>query len=87
MSTFRFTVGPWNVHEGNETFGLLVQRNTTDAASAYLAKSTFTIQDDDNPATSYVITPGTTTVNEEASTVSFTVARTGTLPAETVYSL
>lgn len=21
MSTFRFTVGPWNVHEGNETFG------------------------------------------------------------------
>ena len=21
MATFRFTVGPWNVHEGNETFG------------------------------------------------------------------
>ena len=21
MATFRYTVGPWNVHEGNETFG------------------------------------------------------------------
>ena len=21
MAKFRFTVGPWNVHEGNETFG------------------------------------------------------------------
>ena len=21
MATFRFTAGPWNVHEGNETFG------------------------------------------------------------------
>ena len=21
MATFRYTVGPWNVHEGNDTFG------------------------------------------------------------------
>ena len=21
MATFRFTAGPWNIHEGNETFG------------------------------------------------------------------
>ena len=41
------------VVENNETFGLLVQRNSTDAASIYLAKTTFTIQDNDTVATSY----------------------------------
>src|SRR2546428_842111 len=35
------------VAENNETFGLLVQRNSSDPASTFLAKSTFTIIDDD----------------------------------------
>src|SRR5689334_12046872 len=34
-----------SVVESNETFGLVVQRNSTDAVSTYLAKSTFTIND------------------------------------------
>src|SRR3954452_20799777 len=35
--------------EVNETFGIIVQRNASDPASTYLAKSTFTIRDNDAP--------------------------------------
>ena len=37
--------------ESNETFGIIVQTNASDPASTYLAKSTFTIQDNDQPTT------------------------------------
>ena len=37
--------------ESNETFGIIVQTNASDPASIYLAKSTFTIQDNDQPTT------------------------------------
>jgi hypothetical protein len=40
-----------SVTEPNETFGLIVQRNATDAVTTYLAKSTFTIVNDDVAAT------------------------------------
>ncbi len=40
--------------EEDETFGLIVQRNADDSASTFLAKSTFTISDDDSGDT----TPG-----------------------------
>ena len=74
------------VFESNETFGLVVQRNTTDADTTFLAKSTFTIQDNDPQPTTYALTPGTTTVNEGAGTVTFTVTRSGGTPAETIFA-
>jgi uncharacterized membrane protein len=75
-----------SVAESNETFGLLVQRNSSDPATTFLAKSTFTIADDDTAATTtYSISPGSTTVNENAGTVTFTVTRSGATPAETLF--
>src|SRR5437763_1719978 len=37
-------------------------------------------------ATTYAITPASTTVNENAGTVTFTVTRSGGLPAETIFA-
>jgi hypothetical protein len=72
--------------EANETFGLVVQRNTTDADTTFLAKSTFTIVDNDTPPTTYALTPATTTVDECAGTITFTVTRSGGTPAETIFA-
>jgi hypothetical protein len=74
-----------SVVESSETFGLLVQRNSSDPVSTFLAKATFTIADDDVVATTYSISPGSTTVNENAGTVTFTVTRSGGTPAETLF--
>ena len=27
MATFRFTAGPWNIHEGNDTFGPPIKKS------------------------------------------------------------
>jgi methionine-rich copper-binding protein CopC/HAMP domain-containing protein len=72
--------------EANETFGLVVQRNTTDADTTFLAKSTFTITDNDTPPTTYALTPATTTVDEAAGTITFTITRSGGTPAETIFA-
>ena len=73
--------------ETNETFGIIVQQFASDPASVFLAKSTFTIQDNDAPppATTYAITPGATTVNEAAGTVTFTITRSSAALSETVF--
>ncbi len=73
------------VVESNETFALLVQRNASDPTSTYLAKSTFTIIDNDVLATTYAITPNPVSVNE-GGTPTFTIARSGGMPAETIYA-
>ena len=69
----------------DETFGIVVQRNTSDPAGTFLAKSEFTIHDDDSSPTTYAMTPGSVTVNEGAGMVTFAVTRSGGTPAETVY--
>ncbi len=74
------------VVESNETFALLVQRNTSDPTSTYLAKTAFTIVDNDVLATTYSITPNPVSVKTGAGTQTFTVTRSGGLPAETVYA-
>jgi hypothetical protein len=71
--------------ESTEKFGFIVQRNASDSASTYLAKSTFTITDDDSASTTYSISPGSTTVTESVGTVTFTITRSGATPSETVY--
>ncbi|MEZ5960602.1 MAG: Calx-beta domain-containing protein [Hyphomonadaceae bacterium] len=70
----------------NETFGVIIQRNTSDPVSTFLDSSTFTIQDNDTVATSYSLTPVSTTVSEGVGTITFTVTRSGDLPAETIYA-
>jgi Calx-beta domain/RTX calcium-binding nonapeptide repeat (4 copies) len=56
--------------EKNETFGLIVQKNANDPASTYLAKSTFTITDDDN---------NTNPAPKPDNTIAPTNAETGTI--------
>jgi Ca2+-binding RTX toxin-like protein/predicted HNH restriction endonuclease len=72
--------------ESDETFGLILQRSASDQANVFLAKSTFTIHDDDNAGAAYSISPGSTTLDEGAGTVTFTVSRTNTAAAETLYA-
>ncbi len=72
--------------EGNEAFGIIVQAAAEDPANVYLAKSTFTIMDNDAPATgTYAISTTTPVVDESAGTVTFTVTRSSALSAETLY--
>src|SRR5207249_4500855 len=72
--------------ESSETFGFIVQRNTSDPVTTYLAKSTFTITDDDTLPTTYAITPSPASVGESAGTLTFTITRSGGTPAETIYA-
>ena len=84
--TVTLSINDDSVVENNESFGLVLQRNASDPAGTYLAKSTFTIQDNDTPsATVYAVTPGAARVNEGAGTVTFTVTRSSATVAETVY--
>jgi predicted chitinase len=71
--------------ESNETFGFIVQRNSSDPVSTFLAKANFTIVDNDL-STSYSISPSSASVNENAGSLIFTVTRAGGLPAETVFA-
>jgi Ca2+-binding RTX toxin-like protein len=88
QTTQTFTVAVTNdtSAESNETFGVIIQRNSTDPVDTFLDSSTFTIQDNDAAATSYSLTPISTTVNEDAGTITFTVTRSGGLPAETIFA-
>ena len=75
------------VPESVDTFGFLVQRNAADPVSTYLAKTNWTIQDDDGSAgTTYSATPNANPVGEGAGTLSFTITRSGNLPSEILYA-
>ena len=68
------------VPESVDTFGFIVR-------STYLAKTNWTIQDDDGSAgTTYSATPNANPVGEGAGTLSFTITRSGNLPAEILYA-
>ena len=71
--------------EADETFGFIVQRNASDPLGTFLAKTNWTIQDDDAVATSYAVSASPNPVSESNGTVTFTITRSGTLSAETVY--
>jgi hypothetical protein len=73
------------VSDSGEQFRAIVQRNSADDASVYLAQSGFvTINDAGAQNTGYSLTPVPTTV-AEGNQVTFTVTRTGDKPAETVW--
>ena len=84
--TVTVTINDDSSVETSETFGFIVQRNTSDPVSTYLAKSTFTITDNDVLSTTYAITPNPATVAEGAGTLTFTITRSGGTPAETIYA-
>ena len=74
------------VGEGNETFGLIVQRSPTDPQTDPLASASFTIQDNNvapPPSATYSIAPTSGDTQAEGNSGStpflFTVTRTGSL--------
>jgi len=78
-----------NLSEHDETFGFIVQRNASDPITTPpLANTTFTIHDDDSSngqVTSYTVTTNTPIVpNTAGTTITFSVTRSGDLPAETI---
>jgi uncharacterized protein YggU (UPF0235/DUF167 family) len=72
--------------EPNESFGLIVQRNTADALTTYLARRDWTIIDNDVAAAPTYSVRAASTVDEGAGTITFTLTRAGSFPAETVYA-
>ena len=62
QATVTLTILNDTVVENDETFAMIVQRNASDPLSTYLAKSTFTIIDNDTLATSYSLTSNAATV-------------------------
>ena len=72
---------------GSETFRFIVQQNSTDPTSTYLATDNFTIHNTDVAApTTYTISPNPASVNENAGTLTFTVTRSSSAAAATVYA-
>jgi Ca2+-binding RTX toxin-like protein len=71
--------------DSGETFRAIVQRNSSDAASVFLAQSTtVTINDAVAQATTYSLSASPSTV-VEGNQVTFTITRSGDKPAETIY--
>ena len=50
-----------------------MQRNSTDPLTTFLAKTDWTIHDDDTIATGYGVSASPNPVNENAGTITFTV--------------
>jgi murein DD-endopeptidase MepM/ murein hydrolase activator NlpD len=73
--------------EGDESFGIILQQRSSDPAGTYLAKTNFTIHDNDAPAPApaYSIQPAAPVVDEAAGKISFTVTRSSGSAAETLY--
>ena len=64
-----------------------MQRNSTDPVSTFLAKTNWTIHNEDTGAIqpSYSVAASPNPVNENGGSVTFTVNRSGASPAETLF--
>ena len=71
--------------EPDETFGLIVQQNSSDPVGTFLAKATFTITNDDSETATFSFSPTTRTVSESAGSTSFTLTRSSGSVAQTVF--
>lgn len=82
----QLSVNDVGLTSGAEAFRLIVQQNSSDPFTTSLASTTFTIVNNDlPPASSYTITPNTPQINENAGAAAFTITRTNTSQAVTVY--
>ncbi len=79
------TINDLGLTSGSETFRFIVQQNSTDPVSTYLATDNFTINYND-AATTYSISPNPASVNENAGRLIFTITRSSSLSAATVYA-
>jgi hypothetical protein len=71
--------------EPNETFALIAQQNSSDPATTFLAKATFTIIDDDSAAGTFSFSPTTRSVSEGAGPTTFVLNRSNGSTAQSVF--
>ena len=82
----QLTIDDHGFTSGAEAFRLIVQQNSSDPFTTSLASDTFTIVNNDQPpASTYTIAPNGPLINENAGSKTFTVTRTNTSEAATVY--
>jgi len=86
-ATVKLTVNNPGVTIGSESFGLIVQQNSTDPITTYLARDVFTIDNTDVPADTgtYSITPASPVISENQGIENFTITRSDDTLASTVY--
>ena len=73
-------------HRARRHSGLSYSKTQTIPSRKWLATDTFTIVNTDTPpASSYTITPASPQLNENQGTATFTITRTNSSQAETVY--
>ncbi|HTQ50639.1 MAG TPA: glycoside hydrolase domain-containing protein [Candidatus Acidoferrales bacterium] len=77
------TINDLGLTSGSEVFRFIVQQNSTDPVSTYLATDNFTINNND---VTYSITPNPASVNENDGHLTFTISRSSTTGAVTVYA-
>src|SRR6202140_4172291 len=86
QATVNVHIDDLGLTSGSETFRFIVQQNATDPTSTYLATDNFTIQNTDVAPTAYTISPNPASVNENAGTLTFTITRSSSAAAATVYA-
>lgn len=83
--TFTVDINEDSIDEPTEHFRVMIARSANDGSAQALAIAEIYIEDDDGPTT-YSLTPSSTTKTEGDTTVTFTVTRSGGMPAETIYA-
>jgi hypothetical protein len=85
-ASVQLTINDRGLTSGAEAFRLIVQQNPSDPITTFLASDTFSIINNDlSPASTYIITPNTPSINENAGLATFTITRTNFSQAATVY--
>jgi Domain of unknown function (DUF1906)/Calx-beta domain len=77
------TINDLGLFSGSETFRLIVQQNSTDPISTYLATDNFTINNND--VVTYSISPAPASVNENAGHLTVNITRSSSAGTATVY--
>jgi len=85
--TFTVNINEDSVIESTEHFRVMIGHNTTDGSAQAIDISDVYIEDDDAPpSATYSLTPASTTRTEGNSSITFTITRSGSFPAETIYA-
>src|SRR5437868_6482144 len=82
--TFTVHINDDNLLESQEQFQVMITHNSGDSSAQAIDISDIYINDNEVQPT-YNLTPDTTTVAESAGDITFTVTRSGSFPAETLY--
>src|SRR4029077_7007700 len=72
--------------ESQEHFRVMIAHSTGQGSAQAIDISDIFINDNDTNPTTYDLTPNSTTVSENAGNLTFTVTRSGSFPAETIYA-